>query len=148
MIHVVLSFIALIFGALAAMSAAQGFWTGCFVGAVMATSGKIWLTHIWSEAMKAQVMKEAQLAQREAALQRAMQKMEAEKAAAAATAQPAAAPTVATPPPPPPPTVAKVKPQGEVTPRPGPQPLPEEVFSPAMEWPTLNAGASFAMPPN
>lgn len=144
MIHVVLSFFALILGALAAMSAAQGFWTGCVVGAIMATSGRIWIKHVWSEAMKAQIMKEAQLAQREAALQRSIQKMEADKAAAAA--QPAAATAAATPPPPPP--ANKVKSPSEVSPRPGPQPLPEEAFSPAMEWPSLNGAQSFAMPPN
>ncbi len=146
MFHVVATSVAFIVGMLAASASASGFWTGVFVGAVMATSGKIWLKHIWAEAVKAQAAKEAQLATREAALQKAIQKMEAEKAAAAAAAQPAAAPVVATPPPPPPP-VSKAQPPREVTPKPGPQPLPEEVFSPAMQWPTIE-GASFAMPPN
>jgi hypothetical protein len=148
MIHVVLSVIALILGALAAMSGASGFWTGCFVGAVMATSGLKWAKHAWSEALKAQVLKEAQLAAREAALQKAIQKMEADKTATPAASQQAVAPVAATPPPPPPPVNVKSKPPTEVTPKPGPAPLPDEVFQPAMQWPPLSGNASFEMPPN
>lgn len=143
MIHVVLSIIALILGALAAMSAASGFWTGVFVGAVMATSGLKWAKHAWGEALKAQAIKEAQLAAREAALQRAVQKMEADKAAHAAPGQQEQ--QVA--PPPPPTTPKSAKSQPEVTPRPGPAPLPEEAFTPAMHWPPLVGNASFEMPP-
>lgn len=148
MIHVVMSVIALILGALAAMSNASGFWTGCFVGAVMATSGLKWAKHAWSEALKAQALKEMQLAAREAALQKAVQKMEADKAAASTTPKQAAAPAVATPPPPPPPQTVKMKPPTEVTPKPGPAPLPDEAFEPAMNWPKLTGGPAFELPPH
>ncbi|MDT8992839.1 hypothetical protein RQP54_18340 [Curvibacter sp. APW13] len=165
MIHVVLTFISLILGALAAMSAAPGFWTGCFVGAVMATSGLKWAKHLWTEAQKAQLMKEMQLAAREAALAKSIAKMEAEKAAAAQApqaSQPTVPAPVVVPPPPPPPVAAQAATvpapsapsrPSTVTPKPGPQPLPDSHFTvPDLIWPKIEKGTgtgpAFAAPPN
>lgn len=140
--HVILSCLALLVGAMAASSGASGFWTGCFVGAILATSGVTWAKAKLSELAKAHAARETQLAMREAALQKSVERFNQEQAqkaqqqAVPVPSQVQAAPVVV-PPPPPPPSQPKVEaPLGSV-PKVGPGPLPETAFKPALQWPVL-----------
>lgn len=134
--HVILTLIAGVLGLLAASTASAGFWTGLFVGAVMATSGKKWFLHLLAQAKKEQAMKEAQASAREAVLMKRVEKMEAERAMASTVVQ---QPLPPVPPPPP-------QSQATVIGAPHRQnvAIPNE---PELNWPALDKGI-FAMPPN
>lgn len=143
--------LAAVLGLFAMVTGATGFWTGMFVGVVMATSGMKLLKAQLEKVRAEEAAKEASQAAKDALAKKRAEELEKQTHTAAKP--------IAVPPPPPPTTpaamlVTKVQTvkAAEAVPRPGPQPLPDTAFSyeelahPGA-WPSLANESLFASPP-
>ena len=144
MIHIILTAIAAMVGVVAAATSPSGFWTGIFVGSIMATSGWKWVKSVAVQATLKQQMKDAT----EAARLRVFEKSQLALAPQVPVSQ-AATPVIPEPPVKAPPIRASTPTAGSPVPK---RVVPTERMEDLPPWPSLDQPfpqeGLYAKPPN